>query len=37
MHNFTDAELMNIELNRDDTCLFVRLMTKEVVENKPKR
>lgn len=36
MPNFTDAELMNVELNRDGPCLFVRLMTKEFVENKPK-
>ncbi|MEA1024793.1 immunity 50 family protein [Bacillus subtilis] len=37
MPNFTDAELMNVELNRDGPCLFVCLMTKDVVENKPKR
>ncbi|XYP69187.1 immunity 50 family protein [Bacillus subtilis] len=28
---------MNVELNRDGPCLFVCLMTKDVVENKPKR
>lgn len=37
MPNFNDAKLMKVELNRGGPCLFVQLMTKEVVENKPKR
>lgn len=37
MPEFIDSELMNVELRREGPCLFVRLMTKESVENKPER
>ncbi|MCY7800886.1 immunity 50 family protein [Bacillus haynesii] len=37
MPNFIDSELMDVELRRDGPCLFVRLMTKKDVVNKPKR
>ncbi|MFV5962619.1 immunity 50 family protein [Bacillus sp. AK25] len=34
---FKNAEIMNIDLNRDGPTLFIRLMTKDSVKNKPKR
>ncbi|MFS0656941.1 immunity 50 family protein [Bacillus sp. 179-C3.3 HS] len=37
MPRFEDAEIMNVDLNRDGPSLFIRLMTKATVKNKPKR
>ncbi|KMM59024.1 hypothetical protein ACH95_12710 [Bacillus glycinifermentans] len=37
MPQFTGSELMNVELRRDGPCLLIRFMTKEKVENQPKR
>lgn len=34
---FKNAEIMNVDLNRDGPTLFIRLMTKDSVKNKPKR
>lgn len=34
---FNNAEIMNVDLNRDGPTLFIRLMTKDSVKNKPKR
>ncbi|OYN65580.1 immunity 50 family protein [Bacillus safensis] len=35
--HFKNAEIMNVDLNRDGPTLFIRLMTKDSVKNKPKR
>ncbi|NPC91543.1 hypothetical protein HOO54_04600 [Bacillus sp. WMMC1349] len=37
MPHFIDSHLMDVELKRDGPCIFIRLMTRETVENKPKR
>lgn len=34
---FKNAEIMNVDLNRDGPTLFIRLMTKDSVKNTPKR
>ncbi|MGD6974200.1 immunity 50 family protein [Bacillus altitudinis] len=34
---FKNAEIMNVDLNRDGPTLYIRLMTKDSVKNKPKR
>ena len=35
--NLNDSELLEVQLRRDGPTLFIRLLTKEVIQTKPKR